>query len=215
MSLIVTLNAALSPRPLLWTTATYNQGFIRMSHRRLKNNTVQAQIFTVPLPAPYHSTSSFKASPLYITLIHQGDNSARNHLHASLEHAKQASFCLRAFAHASPLLPTCSPQGTCSSCFLSFSSSHKGMISKPCLTTKDCHFCDCRTLLPLFGGFIFYLAHTAVKLWFLCFFIICVSAGLFYSLLFPHFPSQEQQLAYKNPQYVAEGMGRWGDHCQK
>lgn len=48
-------------------------------------------------------------STLYAWILGR-HNSAQNHLHASLEHANQVSFCLRAFAHASPSVRHADPK---------------------------------------------------------------------------------------------------------
>ena len=181
--------AALSPKPLLWTTVTHNQVSTRMSHGHLKKNTVRPRsslspnrLLTVPPP---HSRQ------VHSIRMNSGETQFGPKQPPCLSRTCQPGFFLpQGLCTCQSLCQTCWPQGTCSSCFLSpFSSSHKGMISKALFEHKGHTLPVTAGHSRLFCGFIFLFDSHCCQIMIYVFLSSSVSpAGLFYSLLFPHFP---------------------------
>lgn len=207
------LNAALSPRPLLWTTATYNQGFIRMSHGRLRNNTVRprSSLFPYLLPTipPPHSRQ------VHSIYVNSGETKFNPKPPPCFFRTCQAGFFLpQGLCTCQPLCLTCSPQGTCSSCFLSpLAPATKVWLVKPCLTTKDTYFLWLQDTLASLWWLYFSIWLTPLSNYDLCvFFIICVSCWtVLFSAVSPLPNAKNNNWHIGITQCVfAEGMGRWG-----
>lgn len=180
-----------------------------MSHGRLRNNTVRprSSLFPYLLP-PFHLLIQGKST----LCVNSGrQNSTRNH--PCFFRTCQAGFFLpQGLCTCQPLCLTCSPQGTCKAPASSpLAPATKVWLVKPCLTTKDTYFLWLQDTLASLVALFFYLAHTAVKLWFMCFFYhLCLLLDCFILCCFPTSQCQEQQLAGPLSAIFAEGMGRWG-----
>lgn len=169
---------------------------IRTSHGHLRNNTVRPRsslspnlLLTVPPPhtRQVHSirmnSRETKFSPKPPPCIFR---------------TCQAGFFLPpGLCTCQALCLTCSPQGPYSSCFLSpLAPATKVRLVKPCLTTNKC---DWRTLLPLFGGFIFLFGSHRCQIMIYVFFNhLCLLLDCFILCCFPTSQCREQQLAYRN-----------------
>lgn len=209
--------AALSPKPLLWTTVTHNQVSTRMSHGRLRKNTVRPRsslspnrLLTIPPP---HSRQ------VHSIRMNSGETQFSPKPPPCLSRTCQPGFFLpQGLCTCQSLCQTCWPQGTCSFCFLSpLAPATKVRLVKPWLNTKDTHFLRLQDTLTSFVVLFFYLAHTAVKLWFMCFYHhLCLLLDCFILCCFPTSQCQEQQLAYRNHSVcICWRNGRMRDHCQK
>lgn len=160
-----------------------------MSHgHAFRNNTVRPRdslFYLLPTIPPPHS----RQASLYMAVNSGETKLTRNHL-CFFRTCQQASFLPQGLAHASPSVWTCSPQGTCSSCFLSpLAPATKVWLVKSLFDHKGHILPDCRTPPASLWWLYFLFGSHRCQIMIYVFFLSSVSpAGLFYSLLFPHFP---------------------------